>query len=58
MNGLSKLVLIALSLVFACGGGNRTYTPKYGLASVDPVTFKRTAKPSASYLGKIAQDNR
>ena len=25
MNGLGKLVLIALSLVFACVGGNRTY---------------------------------
>jgi beta-glucosidase len=34
------------------------FTPKYGLASVDPTTFKRTPKPSASHLGKIAQDNR
>jgi beta-glucosidase len=34
------------------------YIPKYGLASVDQTTFKRTPKPSAFHLGKIAQNNR
>ncbi len=28
-----------------------------GLASVDPVTFARTAKPSAAVLGAIAKAN-
>jgi beta-glucosidase len=30
----------------------------FGLASVDPVTFARKAKPSAAVLGAIAQANR
>lgn len=33
------------------------YKPKYGLASVDPVSFVRTAKPSAHVLGAIARRN-
>lgn len=33
------------------------YRPKFGLASVDRKTFKRTLKPSASVLGKIAGSN-
>lgn len=31
------------------------YTPKFGLVSVDRKTFKRTPKPSAAFLGKIAR---
>jgi beta-glucosidase len=33
------------------------YKPRFGLASVDPVTFVRTAKPSAAVLGAIARRN-
>ena len=33
------------------------YKPKYGLHNVDPVTFRRTAKPSAAVLGAIARRN-
>ncbi len=33
------------------------YKPKYGLHSVDPVTFERAAKPSASVYGAIAKRN-
>lgn len=33
------------------------YKPKFGLASFDPVTFERKAKPSAMVYGKIAQAN-
>ncbi|MBU6207340.1 MAG: family 1 glycosylhydrolase [Alphaproteobacteria bacterium] len=33
------------------------YRIKFGLHSFDPITFKRTAKPSASVLGKIARTN-
>jgi beta-glucosidase len=33
------------------------YRPKYGLVSVDRVTFKRTPKPSAAVLGTIARRN-
>lgn len=33
------------------------YGPHYGLATVDPATFKRTAKPSAGVLGAIARAN-
>lgn len=33
------------------------YRPKYGLVACDPQTFKRTPKPSASYLGAIARRN-
>jgi beta-glucosidase len=33
------------------------YKPKYGLHSVDPVTFARTAKPSAAVYGAIARKN-
>lgn len=33
------------------------YAPKLGLASVDPVTFQRTAKPSAAIYGRIARQN-
>ena len=33
------------------------YKPKFGLHSVDPVTFRRTAKPSAAVLGGIARRN-
>ncbi|MBB4612803.1 family 1 glycosylhydrolase [Novosphingobium taihuense] len=33
------------------------YKPKFGLASYDPVTFERTAKPSAAVLGAIAKAN-
>lgn len=29
----------------------------FGLASVDPVTFKRTPKPSSAVLGRIARSN-
>lgn len=34
------------------------YKPKFGLASFDPVTFERKAKPSAAVLGAIAKANR
>jgi beta-glucosidase len=33
------------------------YKPKFGLHSVDPATFARTAKPSASIYGAIARRN-
>lgn len=33
------------------------FKPKYGLIAVDRTTFKRTPKPSASYLGAIARRN-
>lgn len=33
------------------------YWPKFGLASVDRTTFKRTLKPSAQVLGRIARAN-
>lgn len=33
------------------------YEKKYGLHSVDPKTFERTAKSSAGVLAKIARDN-
>lgn len=33
------------------------YWPKFGLASVDRTTFRRTLKPSAQVLGKIARAN-
>jgi len=33
------------------------YRPKFGLASFDPVTFERKAKPSAGVLGAIARAN-
>ncbi|GFE82428.1 beta-glucosidase [Steroidobacter agaridevorans] len=33
------------------------YKPKYGLASVDRTTFKRTLKPSAQVYGAIARRN-
>jgi beta-glucosidase len=33
------------------------YKPKYGLASVDRSTFKRTLKPSAQVLGAVARRN-
>ena len=34
------------------------FKPKFGLASVDLTTFKRTPKPSAFHLGSIAKNNR
>ena len=34
------------------------YTPKFGIIAVDRETLKRTPKPSASMLGKIAASNR
>lgn len=33
------------------------YKPKFGLHSVDPVTFARTPKPSAGVYGAIARSN-
>jgi beta-glucosidase len=33
------------------------YKPRFGLATVDPRTFVRTAKPSAAVLGAIARAN-
>jgi len=33
------------------------FTPKFGLVSVDRATQKRTVKPSATMLGKIAKSN-
>lgn len=33
------------------------YKPKFGLATVDPVTFARTPKPSAAVYGAIAKAN-
>ncbi|WP_298289027.1 family 1 glycosylhydrolase [Novosphingobium sp.] len=33
------------------------YKPKFGLASVDPVSFVRTPKPSAAVFGAIARAN-
>jgi beta-glucosidase len=33
------------------------FKPKFGLASVDFSTFKRTPKPSAFHLGTIAKNN-
>lgn len=34
------------------------YKPKFGLAGFDPVTFRRTPKPSAEVYGRIARANR
>ena len=34
------------------------YAPKFGLIAVDRTTQERTIKPSARYLGEIAQKNR
>ncbi|MDA4831451.1 family 1 glycosylhydrolase, partial [Enterobacter hormaechei] len=34
------------------------YKPRYGLVAVDRTTFKRTVKPSARVLGRIAQARR
>lgn len=34
-----------------------TYNPTFGLASVDPLTFKRTMKPSGLFYGEIAKNN-
>ena len=34
------------------------FRPKFGLHSVDPVTFARTPKPSASWYRSVAQANR
>ena len=36
---------------------NFGYRPHYGLVAVDRQTFKRTPKPSATYLGNIARRN-
>jgi beta-glucosidase len=33
------------------------FTPKFGLHSVDPETFDRRAKPSASWFGAVARAN-
>jgi len=33
------------------------YKPKFGLFAVDRTTFKRTPKPSAAHLGRIARGN-
>jgi beta-glucosidase len=33
------------------------FTPKFGLHSVDPETFSRQAKPSASWYGAVARAN-
>lgn len=33
------------------------FGPKFGLHSVDPVTFARTAKPSAAWYGAVARAN-
>jgi beta-glucosidase len=33
------------------------FTPKFGLHSVDPVTFARTPKPSAAWYGAVAHSN-
>jgi beta-glucosidase len=33
------------------------FTPKFGLHSVDPVTFDRTAKPSAAWYSSVARAN-
>jgi len=33
------------------------YKVKFGLHAFDPVTFRRTAKPSAAVLGRIARRN-
>ena len=34
------------------------FRPKFGLHSVDPETFDRRPKPSASWFGSVAQANR
>ena len=34
------------------------YTPKFGIIAVDRETQKRTPKPSAYWLGKVAKENR
>jgi len=34
------------------------YTPKFGIVAVDRATQKRTPKPSAYWLGKMAKENR
>ncbi|MBQ1095411.1 family 1 glycosylhydrolase [Streptomyces sp. b94] len=33
-----------------------SYRPTFGLVAVDPVTFARTPKPSARWLGSLARD--
>ena len=35
----------------------RGYQPKFGIVAVDRATFRRTAKPSAIHLSKIARSN-
>jgi beta-glucosidase len=35
----------------------RGYGPRYGLASVDRNTFRRTLKPSAAVYGRIVRSN-
>ena len=32
-----------------------SYKPTFGLIAVDPVTFERTAKPSAVWLGEMGR---
>jgi beta-glucosidase len=36
---------------------NQGYRPTFGLVSVDRATFARTLKPSATWLGRVAQAN-
>ncbi len=36
---------------------NDGYRPKFGLHSVDPVTFERRPKPSAAWFGRVARAN-
>ncbi|KRV50868.1 beta-glucosidase [Wenjunlia vitaminophila] len=35
-----------------------SFTPTFGLIAVDPVTFERTAKPSAAWLGALGRVRR
>jgi beta-glucosidase len=33
------------------------YGPKFGICAVDPVTFERRPKPSATWFGQVARAN-
>ena len=35
-----------------------SYKPKYGMHSFDPVTMKRTAKPSWDFFSRVAKENK
>jgi beta-glucosidase len=44
----------------ACGGFHSVngYSPKFGIIEVDRKTQQRIPKPNATWLGKVARENR